>query len=276
MGKFCGETPCWERASVSHCVSKNKTWPRRQRKTQQKQQCFPFSLCFLEMKERNNGGFKGRVHWNAQQLQGFLNALDVNTRPSMRPTLSYNLDPNVHVNAVAEPVAEQVVYRNKHPLPDVVSFTRVPVPCARSMKRDRAHMDLSIKKYWVKLIYVNGGRRFRIPWDLAFHYFFPPSSFHLPWHFDIIASFKSTISSAEPKTHNGAWHLWRSTSCSIEEKWGGVMKRGGNKTKGRDAEIWFFSSRGRQAVFKYGGWNVTGGKKQLQVEFWAMWNCRIN
>lgn len=147
---------------------------------------------------------------------------------------------------------------NKHPQPAVVSFTRVPVPCARSMKRDRAHMDLFIKKCWVKLIYVNGGRRFRIPWDLAFHYFF---SFHLPWHFDIIASFKSTISSGEPKTHNGAWHLWRSTSCSIEEKWGGVMKRGGRETKGSNTEIWFFSSRARQAIFKCGGWNVTGGIK---------------
>lgn len=192
-------------------------------------------------------------------------------------TGSCNLDPNVHVNAVAEQDAGQVVYRNKHPLPSVVSFTRVPVPCARSMKRDRARMDLSIKKYWVKLIYVNGGRRFRIPWDLAFHYFFPPSSFHHPWHFDIIASFKSTISSGEPKTHNGAWHLWRSTSCSIEEKWGGVMKRGGKK-KQREGTLKFdFSAvRAGRRYLSAADEMLQGGKKQLQVEFWATWNRRIN
>lgn len=64
-GEILWGNPCWERASVSHCISKNKTWPRRQTKNSTKITVFSFSLCFLEMKERNNGAFKGRVHWNA-------------------------------------------------------------------------------------------------------------------------------------------------------------------------------------------------------------------
>lgn len=55
------------------------------------------------------------------------------------------------------------------------------------------------------------------------------------------------IGSGEAKTHNGAWHLWRSTSCGMLEGGGGDQLKKADEDemfRNLQADVWAYETEG--------------------------------